>query len=31
VESLKTFAVSRQMQDNFPHIKAFWVMHGLAT
>jgi aminodeoxyfutalosine synthase len=31
VESLKTFAVSRLMLDNFPHIKAFWVMHGLAT
>jgi aminodeoxyfutalosine synthase len=31
VESLKTFAVSRLMLDNFDHIKAFWVMHGLAT
>ena len=28
-ESLKTFAVSRLMLDNFPHVKCFWVMHGL--
>ncbi|MFC4337232.1 aminofutalosine synthase MqnE [Salininema proteolyticum] len=28
-ESLKTFAVSRLMLDNFDHVKCFWVMHGL--
>lgn len=28
-ESLKTFAISRLMLDNFEHIKCFWVMHGL--
>ena len=28
-EALKTFAVSRLMFDNVPHVKAFWVMHGL--
>jgi len=27
---LKTFAVSRLMLDNFPHVKVFWVMHGLS-
>ncbi len=26
---LKTLAVSRLMLDNFPHIKAFWIMLGL--
>ena len=30
-ESLKTFAVSRLLFDNVPHIKNFWVMHGLTT
>src|ERR1700759_4749866 len=30
-EVLKTFAVSRLMLDNFPHVKVFWVMHGLST
>jgi aminodeoxyfutalosine synthase len=30
-ESLKTFAVSRLMLDNFEHIKCFWVMHGLSV
>lgn len=30
-EALKTFAVSRLLLDNFPHIKCFWVMHGLTT
>ena len=30
-ESLKTFAVSRLMFDNVPHVKCFWVMHGLST
>jgi aminodeoxyfutalosine synthase len=28
VDSLKTIAVSRLMLDNFPHIKAYWVMLG---
>jgi len=28
VEDLKTIAVSRLMLDNFPHIKAFWIMLG---
>lgn len=26
---LKTLAISRLMLDNFPHIKAFWIMLGL--
>ncbi len=26
VEDLKTIAVSRLMLDNFPHVKAYWVM-----
>jgi len=26
VEDLKTIAVSRLMLDNFPHIKAYWIM-----
>ena len=30
-ESLKTFAVSRLLFDNVPHVKCFWVMHGLST
>jgi len=30
-ESLKTFAVSRLLLDNFEHIKCFWVMHGLSV
>ena len=30
-EALKTFAVSRLLFDNVPHVKVFWVMHGLAT
>src|ERR1041384_1146935 len=29
-QSLKTFAVSRLMLDNVPHVKCFWVMHGLS-
>jgi aminodeoxyfutalosine synthase len=29
VEILKTVAVSRLILDNFPHIKAYWVMLGL--
>ncbi|GAC1399063.1 MAG: aminofutalosine synthase MqnE [Pyrinomonadaceae bacterium] len=28
VDSLKTIAVARLMLDNFPHIKAYWVMLG---
>ena len=30
-EVLKTFAVSRLLFDNVPHVKNFWVMHGLQT
>lgn len=30
-EVLKTFAVSRLLLDNVPHLKNFWVMHGLST
>ena len=29
VMDLKTMAISRLMLDNFPHIKAYWVMLGL--
>jgi aminodeoxyfutalosine synthase len=28
-KDLKTLAISRLMLDNFPHIKAFWIMLGL--
>jgi aminodeoxyfutalosine synthase len=28
-ESLKMLAVSRLMLDNFPHVKAYWIMLGL--
>jgi len=28
---LKTIAISRLMLDNFPHIKAYWVMLGIRT
>jgi len=28
---LKTMAISRLMLDNFPHIKAYWIMLGLGT
>lgn len=31
VVDLKTMAVSRLMLDNFPHIKAYWVMLGIKT
>jgi aminodeoxyfutalosine synthase len=31
VMDLKTMAVSRLMLDNFPHIKAYWVMLGIKT
>ena len=30
-EALKTFAVTRLLFDNVPHVKNFWVMHGLTT
>ncbi len=30
-EALRTFAVSRLLFDNVPHVKNFWVMHGLST
>ena len=30
-EVLTTFAVSRLLFDNVPHVKNFWVMHGLQT
>ncbi|WP_326688707.1 MULTISPECIES: aminofutalosine synthase MqnE [unclassified Streptomyces] len=30
-EALKTFAVSRLLFDNVPHVKVFWVMHGVNT
>lgn len=28
---LRTMAVSRLMLDNFPHIKAYWIMLGIGT
>ena len=28
---LRTIAVSRLMLDNFPHIKAYWIMLGVGT
>jgi aminodeoxyfutalosine synthase len=28
---LKTMAISRLMLDNFPHVKAYWVMLGVKT
>jgi aminodeoxyfutalosine synthase len=31
VMDLRTIAVSRLMLDNFPHIKAYWIMLGLGT
>jgi aminodeoxyfutalosine synthase len=31
ITDLKTMAVSRLMLDNFPHVKAYWVMLGLKT
>ena len=31
VADLRTIAVSRLMLDNFPHIKAYWVMLGVGT
>jgi aminodeoxyfutalosine synthase len=29
LENLRTIAVARLMLDNFPHIKAFWIMQTL--
>jgi aminodeoxyfutalosine synthase len=29
-DMIRTFAVSRLLFDNVPHVKVFWVMHGLA-
>jgi aminodeoxyfutalosine synthase len=31
VMDLRTMAVSRLMLDNFPHVKAYWVMLGIKT
>ena len=31
LQDLRTMAVSRLMLDNFPHLKAYWVMLGIAT
>lgn len=28
LDDLKTLAISRLMLDNFPHVKAFWIMHS---
>ncbi|TVQ63669.1 MAG: CofH family radical SAM protein [Phycisphaerales bacterium] len=30
IENLRTLAVARLMLDNFPHVKAFWIMQTLA-
>ncbi|MFG0285326.1 MAG: hypothetical protein ACF8R7_12980, partial [Phycisphaerales bacterium JB039] len=30
LENLRTLAIARLMLDNFPHIKAFWIMQTLA-
>jgi len=29
IDDLKTLAISRLLLDNFPHIKAFWIMLGV--
>lgn len=29
IDDLKTFAMARLVLDNFPHIKAFWIMTGV--
>lgn len=31
LRDLRTMAISRLMLDNFPHIKAYWVMLGIKT
>ncbi len=30
LENLRTIAIARLMLDNFPHVKAFWIMQTLA-
>ncbi|MBL4808579.1 MAG: hypothetical protein JKY43_00775, partial [Phycisphaerales bacterium] len=30
VENLRTIAITRLMLDNFPHVKAFWIMQSLS-
>ncbi|MBL8744795.1 MAG: radical SAM protein [Phycisphaerae bacterium] len=30
IENLRTLAVARLMLDNFPHVKAFWIMQTLS-
>jgi aminodeoxyfutalosine synthase len=30
LENLRTLAISRLMLDNFPHVKAFWIMQSLS-
>jgi aminodeoxyfutalosine synthase len=30
LENLRTLAIARLMLDNFPHVKAFWIMQSLA-
>ncbi len=31
IMDLRTMAISRLMLDNFPHIKAYWIMLGIGT
>lgn len=31
IDNLRTYAVSRLMLHNFPHIKAYWIMVGIKT
>src|SRR5206468_3286056 len=31
VTDLRVMAISRLMLDNFPHVKAYWVMLGIKT
>jgi aminodeoxyfutalosine synthase len=31
LQDLRTMAISRLMLDNFPHIKAYWIMLGIKT
>ena len=30
IENLRTIAITRLMLDNFPHVKAFWIMQSLS-
>src|SRR5690606_12366596 len=30
LENLRTIAIARLMLDNFPHVKAFWIMQTLS-